>query len=242
MMKFIFWQKLFCIVLCLSFLTCHEKKENTIYVNNSTDQYISYRFLALGDSYTIGESVCDTCRWPAQLKTALENEMTNTNISLSIIAQTGWTTTNLLQAISEASTSNNYNLVSLLIGVNNQYQGKPFSLYETEFVELLDIAVAKAGGDNAKVIVVSIPDYAFTPFGQSMSNPSQITADLINYNAFAESVCAERNISFVNITDITQEGLNTSSLVATDGLHPSETAYVLFVERLLPVAKSILMN
>jgi acyl-CoA thioesterase I len=241
-MRFIFWQKLLSLALSLVFLTCQEKKENPNYVNNSIDQYTSYRFLALGDSYTIGESVCDTCRWPAQLKTALENEIDGSNISVSIIAQTGWTTTNLLQAISEASTSNNYNLVSLLIGVNNQYQGKPFSLYETEFVQLLDIAIAKAGGDKTKVIVVSIPDYAFTPFGQSMSNPSQITTDLINYNAYAASVCNERGVSFVNITDITQEGLNDSSLVATDGLHPSEAAYTLFVERLLPVAKSILID
>jgi acyl-CoA thioesterase-1 len=241
-MRFIFWQKLLSLALSLVFLTCQEKKENPNYVNNPIDQYTSYRFLALGDSYTIGESVCDTCRWPAQLKTAVENEIDGSNISVSIIAQTGWTTTNLLQAISEASTSNNYNLVSLLIGVNNQYQGKPFSLYETEFVQLLDIAIAKAGGDKTKVIVVSIPDYAFTPFGQSMSNPSQITTDLINYNAYASSVCNERGISFVNITDITQEGLNDSSLVATDGLHPSEAAYALFVERLLPVAKSILID
>ena len=241
-MRFIFWQKLLSLALSLVFLTCQEKKENPNYVNNSIDQYTSYRFLALGDSYTIGESVCDTCRWPAQLKTALENEIDGSNISVSIIAQTGWTTTNLLQAISEASTSNNYNLVSLLIGVNNQYQGKPFSLYETEFVQLLDIAIAKAGGDKTKVIVVSIPDYAFTPFGQSMSNQSQITTDLINYNAYAASVCNERGVSFVNITDITQEGLNDSSLVATDGLHPSEAAYTLFVERLLPVAKSILID
>ena len=241
-MRFIFWQKLLSLALSLVFLTCQEKKENPNYVNNSIDQYTSYRFLALGDSYTIGESVCDTCRWPAQLKTALENEIDGSNISVSIIAQTGWTTTNLLQAISEASTSNNYNLVSLLIGVNNQYQGKPFSLYETEFVQLLDIAIAKAGGDKTKVIVVSIPDYAFTPFGQSMSNPIQITTDLINYNAYAASVCNERGVSFVNITDITQEGLNDSSLVATDGLHPSEAAYALFVERLLPVAKSILID
>ena len=241
-MRFIFWQKLLSLALSLVFLTCQEKKENPNYVNNSIDQYTSYRFLALGDSYTIGESVCDTCRWPAQLKTALENEIDGSNISVSIIAQTGWTTTNLLQAISEASTSNNYNLVSLLIGVNNQYQGKPFSLYETEFVQLLDIAIAKAGGDKTKVIVVSIPDYAFTPFGKSMSNQSQITTDLINYNAYAASVCNERGISFINITDITQEGLNDSILVATDGLHPSEAAYALFVERLLPVAKSILID
>ena len=235
-----FWRKTLSIVLCTLGLSCQPKKENSTNMVDSTTQ--NFNFLALGDSYTIGESVCDTCRWPAQLKASLIDEIPNSEISLSIIAQTGWTTTDLLQAISEASPSNDNNLVSLLIGVNNQYQGKPFSIYETEFVQLLDIAIEKAGGNKTKVMVVSIPDYAFTPFGQAMSNPNQITSDIIEYNTFAESVCTQRGISFVNITDITQEGLNDPSLVATDGLHPSEAAYTLFVERLISVAKLKLID
>lgn len=232
------WHKLLSFAICFILLNCESKKENLTSVSNQTVNMPHFNFLALGDSYTIGESVCDTCRWPAQLKSALENNIENSEIDLSIIAQTGWTTTNLINAINDASPSSDNDLVTLLIGVNNQYQQKPFSLYENEFVALLNTAIAKASGNKTKVIVVSIPDYAFTPFGQAMANPSQITTDLIAYNAFAENYCAENGIDFVNITDITQEGLNDPNLVATDDLHPSNQAYALFVERILPVAQS----
>src|SRR5690606_6336783 len=127
-------------------------------------------------------------------------------------------------------------LVTLLIGVNNQYQNKHFSLYETEFPELVATAITKAKGDKNKVIVVSIPDYAFTPFGQNNGNPTNISQQLDQYNAFAQNFCEQNNITFVNITDITREGLNNPELVASDGLHPSELAYTKFVERILLLA------
>jgi lysophospholipase L1-like esterase len=120
-------------------------------------------------------------------------------------------------------------LVTLLIGVNNQYQNKPFSLYELEFPELVNIAIDKAKGIKANVIVVSIPDYAYTPFGNGNTT---ISAQIDTYNAFAENYCIQNNITFVNITDI--------NLVASDGLHPSEIAYSKFVERIFPKAKIIL--
>ncbi|MES2578143.1 MAG: GDSL-type esterase/lipase family protein [Bacteroidota bacterium] len=122
----------------------------------------SYNYLALGDSYTIGQSVCETCRFPAQLSKSLGNLNSNNTYSLKIIAQTGWTTTNLISAINTQNPTSNYDLVTLLIGVNNQYQNKPFSLYEKEFPELVNKAIALAKGDKTNVIVVSIPDYAYT--------------------------------------------------------------------------------
>ena len=94
----------------------------------------------------------------------------------------------------------------------------------------------KAGGNANKVIVVSIPDYAYTPFGQGSSDPETISSEIDMYNSFAQSYCLQNNISFVNITDITREGLDNPDLVASDGLHPSELAYSRFVERILPVA------
>jgi phospholipase/lecithinase/hemolysin len=126
--------------------------------------------------------------------------------------------------------------VTLLIGVNNQYQNRPFSLYETEFPELLQTAITLAKGDKNRVIVVSIPDYAFTPFGQSSSNPQNISNQLDNYNSFAKNHAESLGISFLNITDLTREGLNNPSLVASDNLHPSQLAYSKFVERMLPIA------
>lgn len=195
------------------------------------------KLLSLGDSYTIGESVCETCRFPEQLKDRLKPSFNlQTTFELEVIATTGWTTTNLINAIEQQNPTTNYDLVTLLIGVNNQYQNKPFSLYETEFPELVSTAITKAKGDKSKVIVVSIPDYAFTPFGQNNGNPTTISEQLDQYNAFAQNYCEQNNITFVNITDITREGLINPELVASDGLHPSELAYAKFVERILPLA------
>ncbi|MTE26325.1 SGNH/GDSL hydrolase family protein [Winogradskyella ouciana] len=200
-------------------------------------QVTTYRILSLGDSYTIGESVCDSCRFPEQLKDSLIQNLTEQiTINLDVVAQTGWTTTNLKSAIEIADLASEYDLITLLIGVNNQYQGKPFSLYEEEFPELVNTALEFVNNDKARIIVVSIPDYAFTPFGQNSGNPETTSEEIDMYNTFAEDYCNNNNITFINITDITREGLNNSDLVASDGLHPSELAYTQFVERLLPVA------
>lgn len=193
------------------------------------------RYLALGDSYTIGQNVCDTCRFPVQLKTAIEQEMPGITIDLEIIATTGWTTTNLISAIESSDFANDKDLVTLLIGVNNQYQNKPFALYQTEFPQLVNRAITLAKGDKDNVIVVSIPDYAFTPYGQG-PNQQVISQELQQYNDFASDYCASVGIPFVYITDITQLGIQNPDLVASDGLHPSQSAYALFVERILPKA------
>jgi len=200
----------------------------------------NFKLIALGDSYTIGQSVCESCRFPAQLKDSLQTRYTTLDtFNLEIIAQTGWTTTNLKNAISSANPPNDFDLVTLLIGVNNQYQNKPFELYETEFIELVDTAISLVGGNASKLIVVSIPDYAYTPFGQA-SNALNISTQLELYNTYAQTYCADYNLKYVYITDITQQGLDNPALVATDNLHPSTLAYTKFVERILPLALDIL--
>ena len=200
----------------------------------------NFKLIALGDSYTIGQSVCESCRFPAQLKDSLQTRYTTLDtFNLEIIAQTGWTTTNLKNAISSANPPNDFDLVTLLIGVNNQYQNKPFELYETEFIDLVDTAVSLVGGNASKLIVVSIPDYAYTPFGQA-SNALNISTQLELYNTYAQTYCADYNLKYVYITDITQQGLDNPALVATDNLHPSTLAYTKFVERILPLALDIL--
>ena len=196
-------------------------------------------YLALGDSYTIGQSVCASCRFPEQLKSGLQNAYPNDTFSLQIIATTGWTTSNLISAINEQKPNSNYDLVTLLIGVNNQYQNQPFSIYEKEFPQLVSKAISLAKGEKSNVIVISIPDYAFTPFG---GGSMTITSEIEYYNTFAKNYCMENTIEFVNITDITQQGFENPNLVASDGLHPSELAYAKFVERILPKAIPILVN
>ena len=200
----------------------------------------SFKLISLGDSYTIGQSVCEDCRFPVQLRDSLLTYFSEEDsLSLEVIAQTGWTTSNLKSAIATNQPSANFDLVTLLIGVNNQYQNKPFSLYQTEFVELVNTAISLVDEDSSKLIVVSIPDYAYTPFGQNY-NPNYISEQLMLYNTFAQTYCDDNGLNYIYITDITQEGLNNPELVASDNLHPSTLAYTKFVERILPIALNIL--
>ena len=202
----------------------------------------SVKYLALGDSYTIGQSVCETCRFPEQLKSSLKTIYPQTDFSLKVIARTGWTTSNLISAINNENPEATYDLVTLLIGVNNQYQHIDFSVYQKEFPQLLNKAIQLAKGDKKNVIVVSIPDYAYTPFasGYSSAKRTEISNEIDQYNTFAENTCTSSGVTFISITDITRQ--STSNLVASDGLHPSETAYKLFVDRIVPKAKMILQD
>lgn len=206
---------------------------------NNTSEKTTYKYLALGDSYTIGESVCNECNFPKQLTDSL-NQVLNEKTSVKIIAKTGWTTSDLLFAIATENPSKDYNLVTLLIGVNNQYQNKPFSLYEKEFPELLNMAIDFAKGKPENVLILSIPDYAFTPFGSKSGQAGKITLELMKYNDFAKKISSEKGVRFENITPITQQGLENTALVASDGLHPSEVAYKKFVEQIFAFAKSAL--
>ncbi len=200
------------------------------------DGAINLKLLSLGDSYTIGQAVCETCSFPQQLRQSLVFEYSDRDsIDLKVIAKTGWTTSDLLGAIEAEDPATDFDLVTLLIGVNNQFQSRPFEVYETEFIELVDKAISFVGGDPSKLIVMSIPDYAFTPFGE-FRNPSRISAGIDRYNNYAQDYCEDNGLSYVYITDITREGLDNPSLVASDNLHPSTQAYSGFVERLLPLA------
>jgi acyl-CoA thioesterase I len=242
-------KNLFFICLTILILGCSEQKlviENEKIIeevdqnlpdnspDTNTNSQKNFKLLSLGDSYTIGESVCETCRFPEQLKDSLKLKFNADNtFSLKIIARTGWTTTNLLNAIKAENSENNYDLVTLLIGVNNQFQRRPFNIYQTEFINLVDTAILLAKGDKSNLIVVSIPDYAFTPFGVGNTT---ISTDIDKYNDYAKNYCAATNITYVNITVITRMGLQNTELVASDRLHPSKLAYSKFVERILPIA------
>lgn len=231
----------FLITMGLALLSCGtEANYPKVPIYEEEEELRSFKLIALGDSYTIGQNVCEDCRFPAQLKDSLQTYFsTNDSFSLEIIAQTGWTTTSLKNAITSAAPETDFDLATLLIGVNNQYQNKPFNIYETEFIELVNTAISLVDGEASKLIVVSIPDYAYTSFGQSQ-NPTNISAQLELYNSFAQSYCEDNNLSYVYITDITQQGLENPELVASDNLHPSTLAYTKFVERILPIALEIL--
>ncbi len=205
--------------------------------NDLTVRQQEVSYLALGDSYTIGESVEESLRWPVQLATiARENGIDFQDPK--IIATTGWTTDELQKGIENAQIEGQtFDYVSLLIGVNNQYRGYPFGQFETEFVELLEQAIAFADGRTENVFVVSIPDYGVTPFGQT-KDPEKIARELDRYNDYQRSVCEERNIQFFDITPISREAIDSPILVASDKLHPSGKMYSRWVEEVIyPVFK-----
>ncbi|MEQ9090697.1 MAG: SGNH/GDSL hydrolase family protein [Balneola sp.] len=204
----------------------------------SCTQKNSISYLALGDSYTIGEAVSENQRWPVQLTKKLNETGIKVDDPL-IIAKTGWTTNELQNAISEKNPETDYDLVSLLIGVNNQYRGYPIDQYKKEFKELLLQAVAFADGDTSKVFVVSIPNYGVTPFGIKKGE-EKIRQELLVYDAIADSISSELNIPFVNITPVSEKAKEDPSYIASDQLHPSGKQYKEWVDLILPEVKLIL--
>ena len=193
----------------------------------------SLDYLALGDSYTIGQGVQIVEGWPFQLYRNLEKNDIEIR-ELKIVAKTGWTTRNLLDAIEDTDLSNlkNEKLVSLLIGVNNQFQNLPFEQFETEFDLLIEKAIQLAGNMD-KVFVVSIPDYGVTPFGSN--NRERIGQELDEYNLYIKHKCAALDIPFIDITEISRELGDSEGALASDNLHPSGLQYEKWVETILPV-------
>ena len=189
------------------------------------------KYLALGDSYTIGESVAPEERWPVQLAERLRQQGRSVE-GPTIIATTGWRTDNLKNGMTIARLQPEYDLVSLLIGVNNQYQGKPLEPYKEEFEALLQEAIRLAKGDKNRVFVVSIPDYGYTPFGKSKQE--KISRELDAFNEANRVIAEKWGVKYFNITDISRQGLDQPELVAADGLHPSGKMYSLWVDRILP--------
>ncbi len=185
------------------------------------------KYLALGDSYTIGESVAEGERWPNQLADSLTKRGWRIN-KPTLIATTGWRTDNLKNAMTIAKLKNEYDLVSLLIGVNNQYQGKSSKEYAHEFEDLLKTAIHLAKGKKDRVFVVSIPDYGFTPYGKPKQEA--ITKAIDEFNLINARITYKYGVQYFDITEISRDGLKDTSLVAADGLHPSGKMYSYWVE------------
>lgn len=227
-----------CLFLLTLILSCSGNDYSQPEEPQEMADTLAVSILSLGDSYTVGTSVCDTCSFPLQLKDSLERS-TNPiyEPSIEILATSGWTTSNLLGAVTSTDLNESYDLVTLLIGVNNQFQGQPFSIYDSEFRDLLEESITLAGNNSDNVLVLSIPDYAFTPFGQNWGNPVETSSEIDLYNGFAETVCDNMGVTFINITDISREGLSRTELIASDGLHLSAIAYSEIVQRILPTVR-----
>lgn len=190
------------------------------------------RYLALGDSYTIGQDVSEAECWPVQLVEALKEEGVSIDLP-RIIARTGWATDELSLAIDKEQIKDTFNIVSLLIGVNNQYRGRSAESFRPEFNALLGKAVAFAGNDTSRVFVLSIPDWGVTPFADGRDR-DKIAREIDAFNAVIKEETALRNILFFDITPISREAASDLSLLAPDQLHPSGIMYNRWVNELLP--------
>ena len=196
-------------------------------------------YLALGDSYTIGESVAVDDRWPVQLAGLLRQHDIDV-ADPDIIAHTGWTTAELQDAISKSGNQKRYELVSLLVGVNNQYRGQPQAIYRTEFRLLLQTAVAFADGKGSHVVVLSIPDWSYSPFAQGRDK-AMISKEIDQFNAIAQDECQRATVAFVDITPISRQFIDNTEF-APDDLHFSGLHMRRWAEVALPIVKPLLVS
>lgn len=191
------------------------------------------KYLALGDSYTIGESVRAEESFPGQLVSLLRSADHPVE-PWRVIAKTGWTTDELISAIQEAQKTDpiacDQDLVTVLIGVNNQYRGRSVDEFAVQFRELLNLAIQFAKNDPDRVRVLSIPDWGITPFAENRDR-EEIARQIDLFNAEKKSVCDQAGVSYIYITDLTREALKRAELITIDGLHPSGIDYLRWAKR-----------
>ena len=197
---------------------------------------MSSRLLALGDSYTIGEAVPVSERWPLQLAEMAQTQgLMSAPVDVRIVAQTGWTVAELSDALDsiESELDIPWSLVTLLIGVNDQYRGHSLARYQSDFAQMLQRAAHWAGSPT-RLRVLSIPDWGVTPFArEDHRSAAQIAATIDAFNAVAHEVCERWDVRFIDITDLTREAATDPTLLAEDGLHPSGRDYGRWAERVL---------
>ena len=221
-----------------------QKREDVVTENNNTPGTISntntnttdtgkITYLALGDSYTIGQSVAESDRFPVQLVALLKNHSLKID-NPDIVAVKGWTTGNLLNAINTDPPKANYSFVTLLIGVNNQYQGRSLDEYKSEFSQLLNLAIACARNIKEHVFVLSIPDYSVTPFGNNIDK-EKTALQIDQFNAANKMISQNAEVNYLDITPISREAKSDASLIALDGLHPSAVQYLKWDQLLEPL-------
>jgi lysophospholipase L1-like esterase len=191
---------------------------------------MSLNVLSLGDSYTIGEGVSPEESWPFMLKARLAGEKISVG-DIRVIARTGWTTGELIEATKEAGPIGPYGLVTLLAGVNNQYRGLGLEEYRKELGQLLDMAAGLADGHYDRVMVISIPDWGVTPFAADRDR-KRIASEIDEFNRVAKEEALKRNAAFIDITEDYRAWGQDESMLAADGLHPSGKMYALWVDRI----------
>ncbi|MBP8048317.1 MAG: SGNH/GDSL hydrolase family protein [Anaerolineales bacterium] len=218
-------------ILFLFLAACSGTLESTV------ENTMGIRYLALGDSYTIGESVAENKRWPNQLAAMLSEQGIQTDVT--IIARTGWTVDELWEGVQANPPDGTYDLVTLLIGVNDQYRGYPLDGYREDFRFMLGKAIEYAGGDPQRVVVLSIPDWGFTPFAASRET-EPISLQIDEFNAVNLEETKSAGAHYVDVTIISRMAMDDFELIASDRLHPSGKMYSLWAEKVFPTVIEII--
>ncbi len=228
-------------LVAILFLSCQSSDFSTPMPNPtdsvSTQPGDELTFLSLGDSYTIGESVAEKDRWSVQLAGLLREKGVKIK-DPDIIARTGWTTAELAESIRANENSKTYDLVSLLIGVNNQYRQQSTERYRTELENLLQTAIRYAKGNRRRVVVLSIPDWGVTPFAKDLDR-TKIAAEIDTFNAVCKEECEKASVVYVDITPASRNAAGDKSLVASDDLHFSGKMYGQWASQVLPVVETM---
>lgn len=230
--------RLIITTLIIIIVTLGCKSEDMSPITNKPIVEKTFSYLALGDSYTIGEGVDESERYPVQLKDSLAKQGISID-KLQIIARTGWTTTQLSNAIDTATLTPPYSMVTLLIGVNNQFRGLSIDDYRVEFTELLSKAIEFAGNDNSRVIVLSIPDWGVTPFADGRDR-EKIAMEIDEFNSVNYEESLKLGVAYVNVTPISRDAASRPELLAADNLHPSGLMYEYWVKDMFLKAYQIL--
>lgn len=188
-----------------------------------------YSFIALGDSYTIGEGVNEDERWPNQfVDVAYENGVDFDQPM--IIAETGWKTYDLLNAINQTNFTKKYDYISLLIGVNNQFNSRPIDEFEEDLNKLMD-EMKRIKKNDGSIIIISIPDWGYTPFGES-SDMSDISEQINLFNSSLRKFATTNGLKYVDVTEISRRGINEPDLITNDNLHPSGIMYLEWAKKI----------
>jgi len=227
----------FAVLACLGIFLCGCGSMST--PTSTHNPSSSLRYLALGDSYTIGESVDASQRWPVQLSKLLEER--GRQVDLTMIARTGWTVNELWQGIQQSPPQGSYDLVTLLIGVNDEYRGGDVGQYRKDFQFMLDKSIAYAQGKPQHVIVLSIPDWGVTPYAQQYDprTAAQIGAEIDAFNAVNKEESLKAGVQYVDVTPVSRSAASDPGLIAADGLHPSGRMYTAWAQLTLPAALSV---
>ena len=203
-----------------------------------TYEITNINYLALGDSYSVGQGLVNKANWPSRLSDSLLKE--RNEVSYKVIGETGFSTSDLIGAIEYTNFELTYNLISIQIGVNDQFRGRTIESFRTDFSNLISKIKMEYATRSALIFVVSIPDWGSTPYGKAWDR-TKITKEINDFNKVLLEFCVLNNFPFVDITAVSRTSATDWSLVTSDGLHPSEKMYGFWLNEIIP-AVEILLN